>query len=484
MTQDVRTSASPGSPLARSVAEQMDQLTRTVVRLDRERGSLKCRVHVELERLNMYQNMGSLVNTTFSLEKIFEAIVNSVVKDLNYENVLIYLNEPSGLELRASTGLEQDEREALGPRLTGYVQQREKAGATDAIVLDLEDDALDEEVRRSMEDFYLVRGVEVPVRRGDELVGAVIAMRRGAQPVSQDELRSFSMLAAQMAIAIINSRMFARLEDYSRDLERQVEERTHELRETSEQLAQSEKMAFLGQLTAGIAHEMNTPIGAVANSLKSLMDLAEELRQSFDAPEVTKEDYKEIVSEMKNSLSIADSALTKAAGFVRSLKTQTRDLANVQVREFNPADTVRDIGVLLAHELRRTNCTLVTDEVDQGLLLEGDAGKYSQIITNLVNNAMDAYDGRQPGPIIVRLRGDGKDIVLQIADKGCGIKKENQKRLFKEIFTTKWQGKGTGLGLSIVHGIVTGNFKGTITFESEENVGTTFTVRLPRKMSE
>ena len=470
----------------------MDHLTRRIIDMAFERTRIEDQLHGELDRLYMLQKIGNLINATFNLEQMLRVVATSLTKEMGFERVLLYLPVDGESDLVCRTWLGYDSR--LKDALNGPFAKRiqEQSAETDLPLTFAEtDDTLGAEMRELMRKAGVRSMVVAPVLSQHELVGGLVAGRISDDAVTSHDLGCFSLLAKQTAIAIVNSRLYRRIEDYSRNLEREVSERTKELysayrdlQESKETLVASEKMAFLGQLTAGIAHEINTPIGAVANSLKSMGELVDELSASFDAPEVTLDDYKEIVVEVKQSLEIANSAIAKAARFVRSVKAQTRDLANVEVRSFDTVQTIDDIRVLLQHELRKHNVAVELEtESSKDLNLVGDAGKFSQIFTNLINNAIDAYEGKQ-GTIWVRIKRASDDVIIDVADNGCGISEANLKRLFKEMFTTKWQGKGTGLGTSIVYGLVTGAFGGTIGVESKVGEGTTFTVRLPRRSAE
>lgn len=471
----------------------MDMLTRRIIHMDLERAHVEEALHDELDRLYMMQRIGNLINATFNLEQMLRVVATSLTKEMGFDRVLLYMPLEGEDELVCRTWLGYDSRQK--DQLSAMLSRRIQRYAADSdlpTVMRLSDTELDPDTNMLLRNAGLQTLVMVPVMSQHELVGGIVAgLVDRDLTESQQDLGYFSLLSKQTAIAIVNSRLYRRIEDYSRNLEREVNERTRELftayRElqvSKETLVASEKMAFLGQLTAGIAHEINTPIGAVANSLKSMEDLLNELRLSIDAPDVTPEDYKEILNEMGQSLTVASSAIQKAARFVRSVKAQTRDLANVEVRSFDTVQTIDDIRVLLQHELRKNNVTVeLNAERERDLNLFGDAGKFSQILTNLINNAIDAYEN-EAGRIDVNVTRNGEELVIEVADHGCGITEENKKRLFKEMFTTKWQGKGTGLGLSIVYGLVTGAFGGSIGVESTLGEGTTFTVRLPRRSAD
>lgn len=278
-------------------------------------------------------------------------------------------------------------------------------------------------------------------------------------------------------------------------LEERVKARTRELQESHSELEQayralkdnqqrmliSEKMASLGRLTAGIAHEINTPIAAVRAALAQVESLAREYEASIGDGQVTETDHHQIAKEMAASLAIAATAAERAAAFVHSVKSQTRDMAEVQSGTFNVAEVIDGAVVLLSHAVRKSGCEVRFDPPDQPIELYGPRGRLSQVITNLLSNAIDASVGRPGLPIDIQLARSNGSVLIKVADHGCGIKPADLPRVFDPLFTTKSFGDGTGLGLTIVHDIVHGDFGGQIDVESEVGTGSTFTVAVPAR---
>ena len=470
-----------------ALARETDALTRRVVSMDVAARRTEEELNADLERLLVLQRIGNLISSTFNLEQILRVVSTALVREMGFDRatLLLPVEGEARLVCRTWHGFDAPDRERLSQTLSRLVQKQ--ALETDLPRLhDLRDGRLSRDAQTVLSGWAMRAMVTAPILLEGQLLGGVVAGVASGE-IDAHQLEHFGLLIKQASIGIINARLYRRIQDDSRNLESEVSERTRELTTayrdlqlSRETLVASEKMAFLGQLTAGIAHEINTPIGAVANSLKMLEDLVTELRQSTDAPDVTAEDYREISQEMARSLAVAASAIQKAARFVRSVKAQTRDLANVEVREFDTVQTLDDIRVLLQHELRKNNASVELCTEGSDFRLVGDAGKFSQIFTNLINNAMDAYDDHG-GVVVVRVKDVVRSLVVEVCDEGCGISEENQKRLFHQMFTTKWQGRGTGLGLSIVYGLVSGAFAGTINVHSQEGRGTTFTVCLPRR---
>jgi len=258
----------------------------------------------------------------------------------------------------------------------------------------------------------------------------------------------------------------------------ELQEAYQALQDNQQRLLSAEKMASLGRITANIAHEMNTPLAAVRTALVEIEKRAVEYAASIGDQEVTDEDHSQIAAEMQASLQLAKSAAERAAGFVRGVKTQTRDISAQERTRFDPVPVIEEAVLLLSYDLRRASCRLEFRPPERPIELLGSPGLLSQVVTNLVTNAVDALpDGG--GTITLTLSEGAGAACLVVQDTGSGIPAELLDRVFEPMFTTKPLGQGTGLGLSIVHDLVTGRFGGTVAVTSEAGVGTTFTITLP-----
>lgn len=259
----------------------------------------------------------------------------------------------------------------------------------------------------------------------------------------------------------------------------QLEATNQELRDTQAQLVQSEKMAALGQLVAGIAHEINTPIGAICSMHDSLGKATHKLRGRIDtmAPELA--DDKKTQATLKiidDANRVIESGSERVATIVKRLKTFARlDEAELQVADLH--EGLDDTLVLLRHELK-LNITVVKNygEIPK---ISCYPGQLNQVFLNLLVNARQAIDGR--GEIQVSTRLEGDEVHVAIRDTGSGIAPGNLKRIFDPGFTTKGVKVGTGLGLAICYRIVQAH-KGEIRVDSNVGEGTTFEVVLPTNL--
>lgn len=343
----------------------------------------------------------------------------------------------------------------------------------------------------------------VPLTFKGDIIGVIaLENKESGTFFSADDRDFLYTLANQSALSIANARAYGEIQELNASLEKKVEERTQalahantelhnsveqleqayrDLQQSQENLLQAEKMAALGRLTAGIAHEMNTPLGASLTSLKLLQELVEEYRASIGDPEVNEHDHQDIAAEMDKLVGSTQQWMEKAAAHIRSLKLHTRALQRGEERAFSVLQTIEDTSLLLSHRLRLAQCTLTVSCASAEPILHGDPGKLGQVLANLVGNAIDAYkDTRKEGrEIRVEVQEDGDVLEVRVSDRGCGISPKNLEKIFDELFSTKPFGEGTGLGLSITRDIVSNFFWGTISAESTLGQGSVFTLRLP-----
>jgi signal transduction histidine kinase/DNA-binding LacI/PurR family transcriptional regulator len=313
----------------------------------------------------------------------------------------------------------------------------------------------------------------IPLRVGETIIG-VLDVRSAHPDVFQENVVStLALMADQFAVAVQNARLHAMEKSRARELG----EAYRALKENQEKLLISEKMASLGRLTAGIAHEMNTPLAAVRTALTELDSLVSEYRDSLGDAEVSRGDHEEIAGEMQRAVRLAATAAERAAGFVHGIKSQTRDLSRTESRLFDMAPVIRETLLILSHALRQGNCE-VSFQPDTAPKLYGSPGRLSQVVTNLVMNSIEA-SAPKGGKIQIDLTSGHKAIVLTVSDQGCGIPAEHLSRIYDPMFTTKPFGVGTGLGLALVHDIVAGELGGTIEVSSEVGRGTAFSLSFP-----
>jgi DNA-binding LacI/PurR family transcriptional regulator/signal transduction histidine kinase len=262
--------------------------------------------------------------------------------------------------------------------------------------------------------------------------------------------------------------------------QKELETAYQSLKENQNKMLVIEKMASLGRMTAGIAHEMNSPLAAVRASLAEMTDLIQEYSESIGDSAVGVDDHHEIASEMKRSLQLSVKAAEKAASFVHGIKAQTRDLTYKERIAFNAVTVIDEAILLISHAVKKSHTVVNFSHDSDDVTVYGVPGRLSQIITNMINNSIDACNSRIKSVIDVSLKVIDSSIVLYVSDNGLGIAPGIITKIFDPIFTTKPFGSGTGLGLTLVHDIVTTDFNGTINVRSVPDEGTTFTISFPK----
>ena len=348
-----------------------------------------------------------------------------------------------------------------------------------------------------------------------ELLARTLSKSIEAALDERDRWRAYLLayaLALLIGVAYLTARVIATqgaLTEANRTLERRVTERTRELedamrqlQESEAQLVQSEKMSSLGQLVAGVAHEINTPLAYAKNSVASVRDRMPELRdavtqaerlqallqaESPDAAEVEKvftalatrlahlEEH-QVLQDLDTITRDGLHGLDQIAELVANLRNFSR-LDRSKVASFNVNEGVKATLLIARPALRKVDVETQLEEIPS---ITCSPSQVNQVLLNLVTNAAQAM-GQARGLVTVSTRREGADFVaIAVADNGRGIPDENLARIFDPFFTTKEVGKGTGLGLTIAYKIVNAH-GGRIDVRSEVGVGSTFTVVLPIK---
>jgi two-component system NtrC family sensor kinase len=276
---------------------------------------------------------------------------------------------------------------------------------------------------------------------------------------SRDEIGyladSFNQMTADLKTA--NQKLI----EWGKTLEKKVEERTKELREMQAHLIQSEKLASLGKLAAGIAHEINNPLGGIL--IYSHLLLEDTSRKS---PHY--ENLKKIVKETSRCKDIVK-------GLLEFARPKEPEVSQIDLND------VVDRSLAIVEKQALFQNIKISKAYMPGLpKIVADGSQLQQVFMNIIINAAEAMDGKGVLSLSTSLDKDGACIEAKISDTGHGINEEDKKRLFEPFFSTKEVGKGTGLGLAISYSIIQIH-QGTIDVKSEEGKGSTFTVRLPVK---
>jgi len=334
------------------------------------------------------------------------------------------------------------------------------------------DDEHDVEQREACRDVFDTLEVEllVPILYGVDLLGVIAVGRKlSGDRLMADDRVLLRTLANTSSIAIENAKAFDEIATLNETLEARVEERTAELRDTQAQLTQAEKMKSLGQLVAGVAHELNNPIGFVYANLQLLDEYIHKLVEG----QRTETDTQRAQEAIAKLLERSKEGTQRVKKIVQDLRTFSR----MDQAELQDADLHEEIELTLRLMEPRLKDD-ITVERDFGRIprVRCYIGQLNQVFLNLLVNACDAI-GRG-GKIRIRTRPTEAGVRIEIADDGPGIPEDVQSRIFDPFFTTKPVGVGTGLGLSLSHGIIE-RHHGRFWVESTPGQGAAFFIELP-----
>jgi ligand-binding sensor domain-containing protein/signal transduction histidine kinase len=310
--------------------------------------------------------------------------------------------------------------------------------------------------------------------------------RSGSTTQEMDQLvGNFNTMLAQL------TEREGQLRDTRDALAQEVRDKTHTNEELEQalmrlklaqaQLVQSEKMASLGSLVAGIAHEINTPVGVGVTAASTLQEWAQRLQESHREGRLTRSELDNFIAVCGDSTQILMTNLQRAAELIRSFKQVAVDQSSDERRRFRLKEYLDEILLSLAPRLNRTGHT-VTVDCPEALELDSFPGAVAQILTNLITNSLvHAFPDGRAGRITLEAREDGDSVVLRYADDGAGIPPDHLNRIYDPFFTTRRGTGGSGLGLHIVYNLVTQRLGGTISARSTLGQGSSFEVRFPER---
>lgn len=348
-------------------------------------------------------------------------------------------------------------------------------------------------IKETMEESGLASIVVQPMVYGDKSKGVIILAETDPRRQWADsELELVKSVAGQVAVAIQQVTLIDELSKKNKDLMQKninLDLKNSELRTMQSQLIHQEKMASLGRLVAGIAHELNNPINFVHGNLPYLKEYVTDLRKLIDSAESAengnkgelsklKEEikYDFLITDLDNIIADLNEGADRIRHIVRNLKSFSR-LDEAELKDASIVDGIESTLKILSQYYGRDKIKVVKKfgEVPTVLCYPG---QLNQLWMNLLSNAAQALDSTEEPAVTIETRGGSEQVVVTISDNGPGIPPEIQSKIFDPFYTTKPVGQGTGLGLSICHSIVE-RHGGQILLDSSPGEGTSFTVKIP-----
>ena len=252
------------------------------------------------------------------------------------------------------------------------------------------------------------------------------------------------------------------------------------IKDNQDSLMESERLASLGQLIGGIAHNLKTPIMSISGAAEGLTDLVKEYDMSIENPSVNFEDHHAIAKDMSVWIEKIKDYTEYMSDIITAVKGQAVTLSETENTSFDLEELVKRIDILMKHELKNAIIYLnVHMFIDSKIVIHGDVNSLVQVINNMISNAIQAYNGRTEEEINLDFNmDDNNNLIISIEDHADGLPQKVKDKLFKEMITTKGK-NGTGLGLYMSYSTIKAHFNGNITFESEEGKGTKFNIILP-----
>ncbi|SHN44085.1 GAF domain-containing protein [Duganella sacchari] len=410
-----------------------------------------------LERLSA---IGQEITTHLDADAVFKALDRHVQALLPANSMAVYICDPGCDTISRVFGMENGQPlanntiEIANPRANAArsLRERQEIYVADA----------------GPEDIFLAPGTQlmtsalyVPLLVGERTLGVMTVQSRQRNAYGERERLIFRTLCAYGAIALDNAEAYRQLKD------------------AQTQLVSQEKLAALGALMAGVAHELNTPIGNSLLIASTLKQKTEELEAQMNGPGLKRSSLATYLEDARKAHELVMRGLNSAANLVNSFKQVAVDRTTEQRRMFNLAQVSHEVIATMMNRIRGSNHRIEI-EVPEAISLDSYPGPYGQVIANFINNALlHAFTRERSGSMWLRAQSpvDGR-VVVTFRDNGGGIAPEHMSRIFDPFFTTKLGQGGSGLGLSISYNIITSLMGGLITVHSSRD-GTTFTLDLP-----
>lgn len=252
------------------------------------------------------------------------------------------------------------------------------------------------------------------------------------------------------------------------------------IKDNQDILVERERLATLGQMIGGIAHNLKTPIMSISGATEGILDLINEYRSSIGDPEVTVSDHKEIANDMEEWIKKIQTHLSYMSDVITTVKGQAVAFSdNTTFTSFTIDDFIRQVNILMKHELSHSLVELEeTLEVPLNTVVKGNVNSLVQVANNIISNAIQAYNGTPNQKVVLNIYSKDNLLVIKVQDFAGGIPDSVKSKLFKEMTTTKGK-NGTGLGLFMSYSNIRAHFNGNIRFETRKGKGTSFYIEIP-----
>lgn len=344
------------------------------------------------------------------------------------------------------------------------------------------------EFKDYLQEEHIASILDAPIRQGGHIVGTLCCEHTGQirawSPDEQSFVGSLADILGRALTAQDRRQVQQSLEESNQYLSKLIDERTHHLSLAFEQISEQEKMASLGKLVAGVAHEINNPIGLGITTATHIEDMTLQISKAFQEGTITQSQFKEYIEVVEEGSLLLIENLHRAADLVKSFKQIAVDQSDNSFLEINLVETLNNIVNSLKAELKKKHQTTIQLNCPKNILLNTCPGSIAQIMTNLLMNAgIHAFPEEQTDRhVSITVEDQQTQIKLCVKDNGQGIRPEIINKIYEPFVTTRRSQGGSGLGLNIVHNLVTQKLQGTIEVESQPNQFTRFIVFIPKTL--
>jgi signal transduction histidine kinase len=470
--------------------QSMDRLERAV----QERTLLLAREVAERRRAEQIQHalyqIADLSASAIETDALAASLHGIVGELMVAKNFLIALTHPESGEI--SVPYYADEKDSYTPHqrfpygagLVSYVLQSRQAQLHDAgSVARLRAAG---KIREPLGNIDIASWIGAPMLVHDKAYGMLVVQSYDPTIVyTKIELDLLAFIASHVAVAIARMQADRAIRKAKESLEQQnaaLAQALHQLKQAQSDLVRQEKLASLGQMVAGVAHEINTPLGICVTATSHLVEELRLTRAELAAGEMTEDSLNGFFDVVDQSLRIMTTNTQRAASLVRSFKQVAVDQSSDDIRSFNLAGYVNEVLLSLQPKLKGRPVK-VEVECPKDLVLDSFPGAVSQILTNMVvNSLVHGFEREQAGRIHIRAALDGDMVSFEYGDDGAGMDPETLAKLFDPFFTTKRGNGGSGLGGHILYNLVTGALGGTLRVESSPGKGLQYHLRFPQKL--
>jgi signal transduction histidine kinase/DNA-binding response OmpR family regulator len=419
---------------------------------------LEDRLQQRSEELEALVRIGGELNQRLGLEELAERLLEIARQEFNAAFAELVLFDPAGEPIML-----MDTQQGMADPANVLARLADPHSAIALVYrsgepillhgLHCNDDG--SEIVARLERAGLSSAMVAPLRHHGRLLGMLGVAVGDQRRLSDSDLRMLRSIGEQAALAVRNAQLYAELQSYAQTLEDKVEQRSRELQAAQAELIRAEKLAALGRMAAGIAHEVNNPLQPILNCL----EVAIEDTENGERPDT------EVLRVAEREVQRIKSIVSRLLDFARPSNSEP---AAVDLQEL-----INEVLLLTAKQLERTGVR-VTTQLNYAPVISGNATQLKQVMLNLVLNAMEAMpDG---GDLVIELYPERDGVVIRLQDTGVGMDEETVAQIFDPFYSTKRE--GTGLGLAVTYGIIEGH-GGTIQVDSQPMQGTTFTIWLP-----